>query len=638
MAEIHRTRRRLLRALLPFFVFLAAARSDAATLDMSWSAPTTNADGTPLTDLASYRIYIGSTTPTCTESGYRSVASPTNSPGAGTIMSYALTGLTAGTSYSVRVSAVDESGNESLCSSAASGVARATFTVSPTGSIAFGNVAVGSFADRTVVIQNVSSGTLSGAASATSPFAIVSGGSFSVSPGASHNVVVRFRPTTVGTVAANLTLTGGGDSISASVTGTGTTVAAPTVTVNRTGSGTVTSTPAGIACGSTCSFTVPAGSQVTLAAAAASGSQFSGWTGPCTGTGSCSVTVNGDVTIGATFAAITYPAPTLSTLAPASTAAGSTGFTLTLTGSNFVPVSVVRWNGSARTTTFVSATQLHATIAADDVATAGTAQVTVVTPSPGGGTSASRAFEITAAPNPVPALGTLSPAATVAGSPGFTLTVNGSSFVSASVVRWNGSPRPTTLVSPTQLRAAIAAADVVTAGTAQVTVFTSSPGGGTSTSQAFAITTPDSGGSSGESTEIIVDNAGPGVEDGSRRFTGRWCASAGPDRYGPDSLHACGSRRDTYRWIPRIAAAGVYDVYVWFTTGSNRSTEVPVMVVHADGKTTRRFDQTSGGGRWVLHGRYRFKAGSRGYVEVSDRNGPAGADAIRLVPTAASQP
>jgi hypothetical protein len=54
----------------------------------------------------------------------------------------------------------------------------------------------------------------------------------------------------------------------------------------------------------------------------------------------------------------------------------------------------VRWNGSNRTTTFVSSTQLTATIPASDIAVAGTAQVTVFTPTPGGGTSSAQTFTI----------------------------------------------------------------------------------------------------------------------------------------------------------------------------------------------------------------------------------------------------
>jgi len=192
---------------------------------------------------------------------------------------------------------------------------------------------------------------------------------------------------------------------------------------------------------------------------------------------------------GGTSAAQTFTvnnsSPTLAALSPTSTSAGNAAFTLTVTGTNFVSGSSLRWNGTARTTTFVSATQLTAAIAAADVAAAGTLQVTVVTPAPGGGTSAAQTFTVN---NPVPGLTGLTPTGITAGTGPLTLLVNGSGFVSASTVRWNGAARTTTFLSATQLTAAISAADVAAAGTAQITVATPAPGGGTSGSIGFGIT------------------------------------------------------------------------------------------------------------------------------------------------------
>jgi subtilisin len=99
----------------------------------------------------------------------------------------------------------------------------------------------------------------------------------------------------------------------------------------------------------------------------------------------------------------------------------------------------------------------------------------------------SPAIAVSTPPNPVPAISSLSPASGIAGGQGFALTVNGSGFVSSSVVRWNGADRPTTFVNSTQLRASIAAADVAVVGSALVTVFSPAPGGGLSGSQSFAI-------------------------------------------------------------------------------------------------------------------------------------------------------
>jgi hypothetical protein len=68
------------------------------------------------------------------------------------------------------------------------------------------------------------------------------------------------------------------------------------------GSGTVTSSPGGINCGSVCSSILDSGSLVTLTATAAPGSRFAGWSGgSCSGTGSCVVSLTGDTSVYATF-------------------------------------------------------------------------------------------------------------------------------------------------------------------------------------------------------------------------------------------------------------------------------------------------------------------------------------------------
>ena len=91
-------------------------------------------------------------------------------------------------------------------------------------------------------------------------------------------------------------------------------------------------------------------------------------------------------------------------------------------------------------------------------------------------------------PNPVPVLTSISPTSTTAGGPAFTLTVNGSNFISDSVVRWNGNSRTTTFVSGARLTASILASDIAATGTAEVTVFNPAPGGGTSSPLTFSVT------------------------------------------------------------------------------------------------------------------------------------------------------
>ncbi len=92
------------------------------------------------------------------------------------------------------------------------------------------------------------------------------------------------------------------------------------------------------------------------------------------------------------------PLPSLVSLAPSSATAGGSDFTLAVTGSGFMASSVVRWNGSSRSTTFLDATRLNAAISAADVASAGTASVSISNPSPGGGVSSSVNFTIAERP------------------------------------------------------------------------------------------------------------------------------------------------------------------------------------------------------------------------------------------------
>src|SRR5438552_1987723 len=100
--------------------------------------------------------------------------------------------------------------------------------------------------------------------------------------------------------------------------------------------------------------------------------------------------------------------PTITSLSPTCATAGGAQFTLTVNGTNFVSGSTVRWNGSALATTFVSSTQLTATVPASLIASAGSAPITVVTPC--GGTSGAATFTIVNTPiitSPLTACGTI---------------------------------------------------------------------------------------------------------------------------------------------------------------------------------------------------------------------------------------
>ena len=209
--------------------------------------------------------------------------------------------------------------------------------------------------------------------------------------------------------------------------------------------------------------------------------------------GTAQVTVVSPTPGGGTSSPVAFtignPVPIVTSLSPAKVLAGSAAFELTVNGSAFVTGATVQWNGTARATTFVGSTALRAAIAAADVATAGSVQVTVVNPSPGGGTSAAIAFAIDPIA-PVPAITSLEPPGAFAGNPAFDLVVTGTGFVQGATVQWNGADRVTTLVSATQVKAAIAAVDVATPISVPITVTNPAPAGGTSNALIFVVTTP----------------------------------------------------------------------------------------------------------------------------------------------------
>ncbi|HEY7658246.1 MAG TPA: S8 family serine peptidase [Burkholderiales bacterium] len=95
----------------------------------------------------------------------------------------------------------------------------------------FGTVNANAFSVRTFTVQNAGSGTLVGSATTAAPFAIQSGGSYSLSPGQSQTVTVRFSPTAVGTVSGTVNFTGGG---AASKVVTGVVVPPATLAANPT--------------------------------------------------------------------------------------------------------------------------------------------------------------------------------------------------------------------------------------------------------------------------------------------------------------------------------------------------------------------------------------------------------------------
>jgi hypothetical protein len=86
----------------------------------------------------------------------------------------------------------------------------------------------------------------------------------------------------------------------------------------------------------------------------------------------------------ATTPAVAGAMPSITELAPDNTNSGGAAFTLTVNGGNFSTKATINWNGTAQTTTYVSASQLTATVAASDIATPATVPITVTNPATSG--------------------------------------------------------------------------------------------------------------------------------------------------------------------------------------------------------------------------------------------------------------
>ncbi len=148
------------------------------------------------------------------------------------------------------------------------------------------------------------------------------------------------------------------------------------LTVNKTGpgSGTLSSTPGGISCGATCNATFNDGTLVTLSASPNAGSSFAGWSGACSGTGGCTVTMNAAKIVSATFELIPAGSSSLTvsrqgsgsgtvSSSPAGINCGSTcvasftdGSVITLTANPAAGSSFIAWGGACSGTGACSVT------------------------------------------------------------------------------------------------------------------------------------------------------------------------------------------------------------------------------------------------------------------------------------------
>jgi subtilisin family serine protease len=177
------------------------------------------------------------------------------------------------------------------------------------------------------------------------------------------------------------------------------------------------------------------------------------------------------------------PAPMLASVSPNSAPLLSPDLTLTVTGSGFVFGSMIQWDRAGLPTTYMSSTQLTATVPAafftlfSVYSFTGTADITVFNPAPAGGESNTLPFVILAAG--VPSIAGISPSSASAGGFSFVLDVKGNNLNQAGIY-WNNQLLQTFVMSNNEATAAVPSGLIATPGTAKVSAVVSGPGGGTS--------------------------------------------------------------------------------------------------------------------------------------------------------------
>jgi hypothetical protein len=275
------------------------------------------------------------------------------------------------------------------------------------------------------------------------------------------------------------------------------------------------------------------------------------------------------------------PGPTITSLSPSSATAGGAAFTLTVNGANFVSGASVLWNGATSlTTTYVSSTQLTASVPASLIASAGTVNVTVVTVN---GVSSASTFTIGGAAPSV--TGIVPTSGTTAG--GTSVTITGSNFTGATAVDFGATAATSVTVNSATSITAVSPAE--SAGAVNVTVV--APGGTSaiSANDQFTYTVPaptvagvaPSGGSTQGGTQVNITGTNfigvTAVDFGGTAATSYTVASSG-------SIAA----------VSPAGSAGTVDVTVTTATGTSATVANDQFTYAVSVPTVSNINPTSG--------------------------------------------
>ncbi len=193
--------------------------------------------------------------------------------------------------------------------------------------------------------------------------------------------------------------------------------------------------------------------------------------------------------------------PSINQISVPGALAGGNSVTVEVWGNDFAPGATLLWNGSPRSTTYLSAQQLTAVLTAADLAQPGTGAISVqntnaadtLAPLAVTGSTPVGLKIVNPNQNPAPGLTLLYPAAlrSLTLDPQVPVTLTGTNFMLGSRVLWNGEERPTVFVNATTLKLFINAGDLALPGVASVQVANPIPGGGDSNVLTFTILEPD---------------------------------------------------------------------------------------------------------------------------------------------------
>lgn len=138
--------------------------------------------------------------------------------------------------------------------------------------------------------------------------------------------------------------------------------------------------------------------------------------------------------------------------------------------------------------------------------------------------------------------------------------------------------------------------------------------------------------------DIVLDNP-TAKSTGGSDIDGNWTRSTStPGFYGDDyQVRAATSATSWARWTPRLPASGYYNIYMRWTSYSNRASNALVHVNTPNGQYSRWVNQRVNGSTWYLLGRYYFGAGyatGSGSLSIfaTGADGYVVADAVRFVP------